>query len=154
MFRTIRIRKGAAAAVLAVLCLGLIAVGYYYGNGRAWTTAAPAAPARTIDMVAGEFSSTQDGKGLEAYIWHPGTVYVKKGETVTLRIRGINGTSHPFVLEGISRPDGADVKGIVKKGMTTTVTFTPQKEGTYRLICREHIDAAHHGPMIAYIVVD
>ncbi|WP_058303184.1 cupredoxin domain-containing protein [Gorillibacterium timonense] len=148
MFTTIRIRKSAVAAVLTVLCLGLIAGGYYYGNGRAWTASAPAAPERIIDMVAGEFSSTQNGKEVEAYVWHPGTVIAEKGETVTLRIRGINGASHPFYIEG------TDVKGVVKKGMTTSVTFTPPKEGTYRIICTEHPDAAHNGPMIAYLVVD
>ncbi|WP_438431686.1 cupredoxin domain-containing protein [Gorillibacterium sp. sgz500922] len=154
MFRTIRIRKGALAAILAVLCLGLAAGGYYYGNGRTWTASAPAAPARIVEMVAGEFSSTQDGKELEAYIWHPGSLTLEKGEPVTLRIRGINGASHSFVIEGIAGKDGGDIKGIVKKGMTASVTFTPEKEGTYRLICMDHPDAAHHGPMIAYLTVD
>ncbi|MCC2686473.1 MAG: cupredoxin [Paenibacillaceae bacterium] len=79
---------------------------------------------RTIHMVTGEFKSTH------------------------LSIYGVNGESHPFYIEG------TNVKGEVKKGKETVVTFTPQKEGTYRIICLMHPDIAHHGPMIGYIVVD
>jgi plastocyanin len=104
---------------------------------------------RTIHMVTGEFKSTlPDGKEIEAYRFDPGTVVVNKGETVHLSIYGVNGESHPFYIEG------TNVKGEVKKGKETVVTFTPQKEGTYRIICLMHPDIAHHGPMIGYIVVD
>ncbi|MEB3102163.1 cupredoxin domain-containing protein [Ferviditalea candida] len=105
--------------------------------------------ARMIHMVAGKFESvTKDGKIIEAYRWDPGTIPVKEGELVKLSIYGINGESHPFVIEGLN------VKGEVKKGQETVVTFTASKKGIYRMICFAHPDIAHNGPMIAYIVVN
>lgn len=104
---------------------------------------------RVIHMVTGEFESkTKDGKQIEAYRWDPGTIVVKQGEMVELRIYGVSGDSHPFVIEGTS------IKGEVTKGKETVVRFKANKEGTYRLICEAHPDIAHSGPMIAYIVVD
>lgn len=104
---------------------------------------------RVVHMVAGEFSSTTvDGQKLEAYLWHPGVIPVKKGEQIKLVIRGINGESHPFVIEG------TDIKGEVKKGKETVVNFSAKEEGVYRLICLAHAEASTNGPMIAYIVVD
>jgi plastocyanin len=104
---------------------------------------------RTIHMVTGEFSSkTADGKEIEAYRWDPGNLVVHKGEKINLSIYGVNGDSHPFIIEGLN------VKGEVKKGMETIVSFTAHKEGIYRIICLTHPDIAHNGPMVGYIVVD
>ncbi|WP_019536587.1 cupredoxin domain-containing protein [Paenibacillus ginsengihumi] len=104
---------------------------------------------RTIHLVTGEFKSTgPDGQEIEAYRWDPGTIYVKKGERIKLSIFGVNGASHPFVI------DGLNVKGEVKKGQETVVSFKADKPGIYRIICLTHPDIAHHGPMIGYIVVD
>jgi heme/copper-type cytochrome/quinol oxidase subunit 2 len=60
----------------------------------------------------------------------------------------VNGDSHPFIIEGLN------VKGEVKKGKETVVSFTAQKEGIYRIICTTHSDIAHNGPMVGYIVVN
>lgn len=104
---------------------------------------------RTIHMVTGEFSATtSEGTKIEAYRWDPGTLFINKGEEVELHIYGINGKSHPFVIEGLN------VKGEVKQGEETVVSFTADKEGIYRMICLEHPDRANKGPMIAYLVVD
>lgn len=104
---------------------------------------------REIHMVTGEFkSTTDDGKEIEAYRWDPGTIFLKKGEKVHLKILGINGKEHPFIIEG------TDIKGVVKKGEETEVPLQFDKKGTYRLICLLHPSAEHDGPMIAYIVVD
>ena len=104
---------------------------------------------REIHLVTGEFkSSTEDGKDIEAYRWDPGTIFVEKGEKVRLKILGVNGKEHPFIIEG------TDIKGIVKKGEETVVPLEFNKEGTYRLICLTHPSAENSGPMIAYIVVD
>lgn len=104
---------------------------------------------REIHMVTGEFkSATDDGKEIEAYRWDPGTIFLKKGEKVHLKILGINGKEHPFIIEG------TDIKGVVKKGEETEVPLQFDKKGTYRLICLIHPSAEHNGPMIAYIVVD
>jgi len=104
---------------------------------------------RTVHMVTGEFESTlPDGKEIEVYRWDPGTVYVRKGEQIKLSITGVNGESHPFIIEGLG------LKGEVKKGEETVVSFKADKPGIYRIICLIHPDFAHGGPMIGYIVVD
>ncbi len=103
----------------------------------------------TFQMVTGEFSSKDDsGKEIESYRWDPGTIVVPKEKEIELRIYGVNGKEHPFFIEG------TNVKGVVKKGEETVLTLRFAKEGTYRLICTEHHDIAHNGPMIGYIVVD
>jgi plastocyanin len=104
---------------------------------------------RDIHLVTGEFkTTTKDGKEIEAYRWDPGTVFLEKGESVNLIIYGVNGSEHPFMIEG------TDIKGTVKKGEETIVPLKFEKEGTYRLICLTHPDKNQNGPMIAYIVVD
>lgn len=148
MFRTIRIRKGLVYGILAVVCAGLLGWGFMYGNGKVWNTSASPAGTRIIDMVAGEFESEINGKEIEAYRWDPGTINAYEGETVTLRIRGINGASHPFVIEDLN------VKGEVVKGKTTSVTFTASKKGIYPIVCLIHSDEAHNGPMVGYLVVN
>lgn len=136
--------------VMTFVAVALIAAAAVYFNFRA-SLAASGQPdaARTIHLVTGEFkATTADGKEIEAYRWDPGTIHVNKGERIRLSIYGVNGASHPFYIEGLN------VKGEVKKGEETVVTFTPNKEGTYRIICLNHPDSAHNGPMIGYIVVD
>ncbi|MEW8988122.1 MAG: cupredoxin domain-containing protein, partial [Bacillus sp. (in: firmicutes)] len=91
---------------------------------------------REIHMVTGEFKSTmEDGKEIEAYRWDPGTIFLEKGEKVSLKILGVNGKEHPFIIEG------TDIKGVVKKGKETVVPLQFDKEGTYRLICLTHPSA-------------
>lgn len=116
---------------------------------KADTTASQESSPRVIHMITAEHATTtQDGKKLEVYRWDPGTVFVKEGELVELRILGVNGDLHPFYIEGLN------VKGEVRKGKETVVTFRADKEGTYRIICPTHSDPAHGGPMIGYLVVD
>lgn len=104
---------------------------------------------RVIHMVTVEYATKlPDGSELEVYRWDPGTIFAKEGETVELRILGVNGERHPFRIEGL------DVRGEVVKGKETVVTFKADKEGIYRIICPTHSDAAHGGPMIGYLVVD
>jgi heme/copper-type cytochrome/quinol oxidase subunit 2 len=42
---------------------------------------------------------------------------------------------------------------VIHRNQTTTLSFQANKVGTYRLICSTHADAAHEGPMEAYLVV-
>jgi hypothetical protein len=104
---------------------------------------------RDIHLVTGEFQTkTKNGKGIEAYRWDPGSIFLEKEEKVNLIIYGVNGEEHPFYIEG------TDIKGTVKKGEETIIPLQFDKEGTYRLICLTHPDKNHSGPMIAYINVD
>jgi heme/copper-type cytochrome/quinol oxidase subunit 2 len=105
--------------------------------------------ARVVHMMTGEFTTTgKDGKKMEAYRWDPGTIVVKEGEHVELRIWGMNGDTHPFIIEGLG------IKGEIHKGQETVISFHAKKEGIYRIVCLTHHDTAHEGPMVGYIVVD
>lgn len=136
---------------LAAIAFIMVSIAFIkYGALQLSEREAHAAPgeARILHMITGEFKTTlEDGKELETYLFHPGTVYAHDGEQVELRIRGVNGKQHDFVIEGLNK------SGTIKKNEETVVTFTA-KEGIYRIVCLTHADAAHEGPMIGYIVVD
>ncbi|MCM3629385.1 cupredoxin domain-containing protein [Paenibacillus glycanilyticus] len=139
-------KKHVQLFVFALLII-LLAAAYF-----TWDKTRPAsgqpAKVQTIQLVTGEFSSTtEDGKKLEVYRFDPGSISLRKGEPVELHISGVNGSSHPFVIEGLG------IKGEVKKGHTTVVRFTPEQAGTYPIICQVHTDMNNGGPMVGYIEV-
>ena len=136
----------------ALLAVVVVLVGAYIG----WQQSRPAADAasaasggpRVIHLVTGEYKATaEDGKVLESYRWDPGTIILRKDEPVELRITGINGQAHPFVIEGLN------IRGEVRKGKTTVVNFTPKTAGIYPIICQTHVELAKGGPMVGYLVV-
>lgn len=100
---------------------------------------------RDIHLITAEFKTTIDGKEIEAYRWDPGMIPIEKGEKVNLKIFGINGTEHPFYIEG------TDIKGTVRKGQETVVPLQFKEEGVYKIVCTLH---QGHAPMIGYIIVD
>lgn len=92
-------------------------------------------PAVELPAGGGYGLKPPDGSGkwvVETYRYTPGTVVVNQGDTVTLEIAGINGKEHPFYLEGY------DVKGVVKRGEVTRVTFNADKAGIFKLVCEIH----------------
>ncbi|WDL95715.1 hypothetical protein [Alicyclobacillus sp. ALC3] len=102
----------------------------------------------TYQIVTNEIKARQaDGSNVEVYRFDPGVFVVRQGDTVNLRIRGVKGHDHPVVLEGYN------VRGVVHRNQTTTLSFRADKVGIYRLICTIHADAAHEGPMEGYLVV-
>jgi heme/copper-type cytochrome/quinol oxidase subunit 2 len=104
---------------------------------------------KEFHIITTEFKTKlPDGKELEIYRWDPGTIVVNEGDKVTLRFFGVQGNLHPFEIKGLG------VKGEVKKGRETKVTFIADKEGTYEIVCLSHPDYANQGPMIGYLVVD
>lgn len=117
-------------------------------SAEAIRTGASQGQERVIEMVTGEFkTSTPDGQEIESYRWDPGTVFVKQGDHVTLKIHGISGQSHPFEIEGLG------IQGVVNKGEETVVEFTADKEGIYRIVCHTHSNHESNGPMVGYLVV-
>lgn len=133
---------------IAALAL-IIAAGVYIKWNGARTVSSQPSETRIFELVTGEFKSkTEDGKEIESYVWSPGTIIVNKGERTELRISGVNGISHPFVIEELG------IEGEVHKGKTTKVTFTPDKEGIFPILCLTHKDMHSGGPMVGYIVVE
>ncbi|RED56476.1 MULTISPECIES: cupredoxin domain-containing protein [Cohnella] len=134
----------------AVIAAVVILAGAYIGWQQTKPAMAPAgaeAAKQVLHMTTGEFTAQADGKKLETYLFYPGTVVAKKGVPVELRISGINGQSHPFVIEGL------DIKGSISKGKTTVVSFTPKEAGIYSIVCQTHADPQTGGPMVGYLVV-
>ncbi|TVX86739.1 transcriptional regulator [Paenibacillus agilis] len=134
-------------SVAAIMCVTAF---WRYETNRMQENTAQSQPTekRVIHMITSEVKGkSEDGKELEVYRFDPGTVPANDGELVELRIRGVNGKQHDFFIEGM------DIKGTIYKNKETVVTFVA-KEGIYRIICANHADAAHEGPMIGYIVVD
>jgi len=142
----------------AVIAAVVILAGAYIGWQQSKPASAPPvggeAAKQVLQMSTGEFKATADnGKNLETYLFYPGTVVAKKGVPVELRISGINGQSHPFVIEGIKNAAGEDLSGMINKGKTTVVSFTPKEAGIYSIICQTHADPKTGGPMVGYLVV-
>lgn len=130
-----------------LLLVVLIAAACLKWNQSRAATAVPQ-ETRIFELVTGEFqSTTDDGKELEVYRWDPGTVIVNQGDNVELHITGINGKSHPFVIEELG------IKSEVTKGKTTIVRFTAKEKGTFKVVCLTHTTLEHGGPMVGYIVV-
>lgn len=134
--------------VLALLGLG----GGYYALqwfGESESTFQQEQSKKEFSIITTEYKSkTDDGKIIEVYRWNPGTIVVNEGDHVTLKFYGVQGMFHPFEIEGLG------IKGDVKKGRETSVSFVAEKEGTYRIVCTAHADMQHNGPMVGYLIVD
>ncbi|MFD0673974.1 cupredoxin domain-containing protein [Cohnella sp. GCM10027633] len=132
-----------------ILALVVILAGAYFGWQQSKSSVATSASdnVQVYHLVTGEFSSEADGKRLEAYQFVPGSITVNKNQPVELRISGINGQSHPFVIEGLG------IEATVNKGKTTVVKFTPKQAGTYTIICQTHTEQNSGAPMIGYLYV-
>ena len=72
---------------------------------------------------------------VSTYRWEPGTIVVTEGDLVTLEIIGINGAEHSFAIEGY------DVSGLVTRGNLTTVSFTADTPGLFKIVCQSHLPA-------------
>lgn len=69
---------------------------------------------------------------VSTYTWSQNEIVVIEGDKVTLEIIGINGAAHPTTIEGY------DVTFDVKRGHISTVTFTADKVGVFRIVCHAH----------------
>ncbi|GIO11249.1 hypothetical protein J19TS2_08040 [Cohnella xylanilytica] len=132
-----------------VLAAAVIVAGAYVGWQQTRAASAPVAEGTQVfQLVTGEFNATTTGgKQLESYVFSPGTIVANKNQEVELRITGVSGQSHPFVIEGLG------VQGKVTKGKTTVVRFTPTEAGIYPIVCTTHSDPNTSIPMVGYLVV-
>lgn len=67
------------------------------------------------------------------YRWEPGLIVVYQGDEVELNIWGVNGKEHPSYIEGYV----TEFK--VKRGQLTTLRFTADKPGLFRIVCSAHL---------------
>ncbi|WP_223699866.1 cupredoxin domain-containing protein [Sutcliffiella deserti] len=141
------------SVVKIVFFCTLIALGGWYivNVGAIPTTGKPLEENKLVfHMITSEFKTTlTDGTEIEAYRFDPGTITVPKGKDITLSIFGVNGSDHPFTIEG------TDISGVVKKGEVTLINTRFDKPGVYQLICTTHSNhnGQHSPPMVAYIYV-
>ena len=95
-------------------------------------------PEKPLPQGGGYALKKPDEKGrweVSTYRWDPGTIVVNQGDRVTLEIVGINGDQHPFTIEGYWISD------VVRRGQLTRVSFTADKAGIFKIICRKHAPA-------------
>jgi plastocyanin len=154
-----RHRRATTATVLAALALtAVVAIDVAQAGGAKRTITMAAVEFKggtTVDKTPAPAAALPEGKGYElkapddkgrweisAYRWDPSQIIVNQGDEVTLEIIGINGAEHPAVI------DGYDVSFTVKRGELTTVTFTADTAGVFRVIC-----STHEPSMIGEIIV-
>jgi len=135
--------------IIFIFVIGAASIWYSFQADVIPAFQSDAEKTREIHLIPNELKTkTEDGKEIEIYRWDPGTIFVKKGEKINLKLFGVYGKEHPFIIEG------TDIQGTVKKGEETVIPVKFDKEGIYRLICVTHLDYDHHGPMIAHIIVE
>lgn len=66
------------------------------------------------------------------YMFLPSEITVVEGDSVSLEYFGVNGASHPVVIEGY------DIEFEVNRGKLTTVEFVADTPGTFRIACTVH----------------
>jgi nitrosocyanin len=94
--------------------------------------AEPSTPGMSLTVVNTEYEGTK--------LWLPGTIVVKKGTKVTLKL--INNVPSEPNQHGFAIPD-YKIAEIVNRGEPKTVEFTADKVGVFPIICQLH--PAHVG---------
>ena len=131
-----------AVAVVAIILSAFTA---------AWALTRPtpvrAPQAVTFVVLAIEYKGTfgagesqPPGTVVEAYRWDPSYIRVVKGDTVTLKIFGVNGPSHdPTTIDAFGQTF------TVTRGQWTTVTFVADKAGLAEMVCHvpDHTETMH-----------
>lgn len=141
MTRTWKVR------LMISLCLFSLFILFFYPTHTSQSNEQPSSSIRDIHLFTVEYQTKINHENKEVYRFDPGSLIVHKGETVRLHLHGFHGKEHHFQIPAFQ------VKGKVKKGETTTVTFTSSKLGTYELICDNHASENSFGPMLTYITV-
>lgn len=100
----------------------------------AFTNSGHAAAPRVVEITAKRFG------------FSPNQITLKKGETVTLRLKSEDVT-HGFFMRALK------IDEVIEPGTPTDVTVTPQTAGTFTTIC-DHFCGANHGNMNMKIVVE
>lgn len=75
---------------------------------------------------------------VSTYVWTPGAMTVRKGDTVKLRTFIVNGDVH---ATRVIAPDGKDAvsEQVLNRGREATLTFKATQPGVYRVLCKSHV---------------
>lgn len=135
----------ALTAVVLAACTGSASAKLQPGERTIFVTAIEPKGSTTVDKEPFPEATLPPGGGyglkepddsgtwtVETYVWLPSEITVVEGDKVTLQILGVNGSVHP------SRIEGYDVDFAVKRGHVTTVTFTADKAGVFKIVCDAH----------------
>ncbi len=93
-------------------------------------------PGKTLPKGGGYIIKPPNKAGkwqVSTYIFNPTQVIVNKGEKVTLKILGINGSKHTVTIERYAKKPF-----LIKRGKLTEVSFVADKAGVFRIDCAEH----------------
>lgn len=69
---------------------------------------------------------------IAAYLWSAQQLIVNEGDDVTLQFVGVNGSSHPTIIEGYGQ------SFTLVRGEVRNVSFKADKAGVFRIICSTH----------------
>lgn len=135
----------ALAAIVLAACTSTTAARLQPGERTIYLSAIEPKGSTTVDKEPFPGASLPPGGGyglkapddagswtVETYVWLPSEITVVEGDKVTLQVLGVNGAVHP------SRIEGYDVKFEAKRGQLTTVTFTADKPGVFKILCDAH----------------
>ena len=135
----------ALTAIVLTACTGTASARLQPGERTIYLTAIEPKGSTTVDKEPFPEAGLPPGGGyglkepddtgawtVETYAWLPSEITVVEGDKVTLQVLGVNGAVHP------SRIEGYDVTFEAKRGHLTTVTFTADKAGVYRILCDAH----------------
>lgn len=121
----------------------------WMGGLLALTKTPPKPSTLEFEMVTGEwkYESPDGSTVIEAYRWDPATLVVPRGSRVTLKIFGVKGALHTLSIPAFG------VNAVVKRGALTVVEFVADQTGIFPILCLNHPDTEHSGPMTGYLVV-
>lgn len=107
-----------------------------------WKWKAKPGEAPVVDRTRGSV------KEIERYVFNPGFIVVDKGDTVVMHIHAVKGSKHQVEIKEFGVPET-----LIKRGQEKTIRFVADKAGTFKFVCKNHVDADKEGPMVGYIYV-
>jgi len=124
-----RLARNLIPALMLAMTIGcIVSIG-----GRAQAQAV-----RDITLVNIEYAGTK--------IWVPGSVVVKKGDTV--KIKAINNVKSDPLVHGMAI-EAFGIQEVVNEGKPVTVELKAEKAGIFPIIC--HLHPAHVGTQLVVL---